>query len=340
MIAKITYDGIASSSVCDQYYNKLLVDTIVDGILELTDQTIGWAAERTVQVAKVRGTSFLRGKHSYQLTDDGLVVHPRTEQILTTPTTADTGGSRRVTSGIATLDGMMFGGLPEDSTTILIGPSGVGKTTFGLQFLSASTAAEPGLMLGFYEMPARIKLKASQVCKPLHDLLEDGSVQILWQSPGSDALDAYAERILAEVRRRGARRLFMDGLGALQKAPAAQSRMQHFLPALTNELRSLGVTTLYSFEAGNNTVATPSTVPFGDLSVVAENLLALRYVEKGARLHRLLSILKVRDSDFDPSFREFVLSDAGPQLMPSSQTAQGIMDCAGRAGSASVSTRI
>ena len=46
---------------------------------------------------------------------------------------------------------------------------------------------------------------------------------------------------------------------------------------------------------------------FGDtpLSVLAENLLLLRYVEYLGRLHRVVSVLQMRFSDFDPAIREF-----------------------------------
>jgi circadian clock protein KaiC len=207
---------------------------------------------------------------------------------------------------------------------MLVGPSGVGKTTFGLHFLTGSNQDEPGLMLGFYETPARVTAKAQQVCRPLVTLLDSGVVELLWQPPTSDSLDAYAERLLSAVRRRGVRRLFLDGLGAFQSAPAAEQRMRQFLPALTNELRALGVTTLYSLEAGN--VVGPATpIAFGDLSVLAENLVLLRYVESGVRLHRLISILKVRDSDFDPLLHEFVMTASGPEIAKSTLSAESIM---------------
>jgi circadian clock protein KaiC len=217
---------------------------------------------------------------------------------------------------------MLGGGLPSGSPTLLLGPSGVGKTTFGLQFLSQCSGSAPGLMLGFYETPARILAKAQQVCRPLVILLGTGAVEMLWQPPTDDSLDAYGERLLTAVRRRGVKRLFLDGLGALQSAPAAAERMRQYLPALTNELRIQGVTTLYSLEAAN--IVGPDTrTSFGDLSVLAENLVLLRYVEVHSRLHRLISILKVRDSDFDPFLHEFFLTDQGPAVNDAAASPRG-----------------
>ena len=324
--------GIALSADCtvflvassDRSSHSTPEHTMVDGILELSDQAIGWATERALQVTKIRGSDYLRGKHTYKITDDGIVVYPRTEALLAAPTSDDHSGIERISSGCAALDTMLGGGLPGGSPTMLVGPSGVGKTTFGLHFLSGCSKEEPGLMLGFYETPTRIKAKAQQVCRPLIPLLDDGVVHILWEPPIKDSLDAYAERLLTTIRQRRARRLFLDGLGALQSAPAGEQRVRQYLPALTNELRALGVTTIYSLEAGN--IIGPATpVSFGDLSVLAENLVLLRYVELGATLHRLISILKVRDSDFDPRLHEFVLTEDGPDIMDSTQSAEVIM---------------
>ena len=324
--------GIALSADCtvflvasaDRSDRSASEHTMVDGILELSDHAVGWASQRALQVTKTRGSSCLRGKHSYKITDEGIVAYPRIEALLAAPTCTDRAGTARVPSGCAELDAMLGGGLPAGSPTMIAGPSGVGKTTLGLQFLSRSTPDEPGLLFGFFETPARIRAKAQQVCLGLIPLADDGCVQILWEPPLSDSIDAYADRLLTAIHRHRIRRLFLDGLGALQDAPEGESRMRQYFPALTNELRALGVTTLYSFEAGN-IIAPAAPFSLGDLSMLAENLILLRYVELGATLHRLISILKVRDSAFDPRVHEFSLTSNGLDIIHSTQSAEAIM---------------
>lgn len=287
--------------------------TIVDGIVELSDRTIGWSSESTLQVVKLRGTDYLRGRHAYRITQDGLVVYPRIEALLAQPTRPDQGIVGTVPSGIDRLDAMLGGGLPAASTTLVLGPTGAGKTTFGLQFLSRCHAGEPGLLMGFHETPARLAAKAAEVCRPLRDLIASGAVEVLWQPPTGGILDAYGDRLLAAVRRRGVRRLFIDGLGAFQSAAGSPIRMGHFLTALTNELRVLGVTTVYTLEMPD-IIGLHIRASLGDLSVLSDNLVLLRYLERRSRLHRLISILKVRDNDFDPSLHGYVTSADGLRI--------------------------
>ena len=299
--------------------------TMVDGIIELTDQLMGWSAESYLQVVKLRGSAFLRGRHAFKITSDGIVVHPRIEALLARPSRPDQGGLGRVSSGVDQLDVMLGGGLPESSTSMVMGPSGTGKTTLGLQFLSRCIETEPGLLFGFYETPARLDAKIAQVCPSLRSLLDSGVVEVQWQPPTDDLLDAYGERLLRIVQQRKVRRLFIDGLGAIQEAAGASpGRIVKFLTALMNEMRVLGVTTLYTLEVPD--IMGPAIrSPIGDLSSLAENLLLLRFVEVRSRLYRLVSLLKVRDSDFDLTLHEYAISSQGLIIETSAESAERIM---------------
>jgi circadian clock protein KaiC len=299
--------------------------TMVDGIIELVDQLSGWATESSLQVLKFRGSNVLRGRHAFKITDDGIVVHPRIEALLARPSRPDPGGSAKKPSGVDQLDIMLGGGLPEASTTMLMGPSGTGKTTLGLQFLAKCSEAEPGLLFGFYETPPRLNAKIAAVCPALKSLNASGAVEIVWQPPTNDSLDAYGERLLWAVHRRKVRRLFIDGLGAFQQAAGNEpGRIGNFLTALMNEMRVLGVTTLYTLEVPDLMGPTIRT-PIGDLSSLAENLLMLRFIELRSRLYRLVSILKVRDSQFDPSLHEYHTTGQGLLIGASSESAERIM---------------
>ena len=299
--------------------------TMVDGIVELTDQLTGWSSASSLQIVKFRGSGFLRGRHAYKITNRGMVVHPRIEALLSRPSQPDFGGDGTVPSGLKQLDIMLGGGLPEASTTMVMGPSGTGKTTLGLNFLSDCSDAAPGLLFGFYETPRRLRAKAAAVSPSLSLLLDNGLVEIFWHPPTDDLLDAYGERLLEAVKRRGVKRLFIDGLGAFQHAAGGgAARISMFLTALMNELRVLGVTTLYTLEVPD--VMGPGIrTSIGDLSSLAENLILLRFVEVGSQLHRLISILKVRDSQFDQSLHEYRTSSQGLVIEPTSASAQAIM---------------
>jgi circadian clock protein KaiC len=284
--------------------------TMVDGLIELADEHYGWRSVRDLLVRKFRGSSYLRGRHSFRISERGLEVFPRTESMLAKPSREPLDCTSLSSTGVDTLDAMIGGGVPVGSTTLILGPTGSGKTTVGLQFLSAAPDGEAGLHFGFFESPARLLGKADSVGLKLRSLVDSGQVELAWQPPTEDLIDALAEQLLEAVRRRKVKRLVIDGLSAFRRLNVNPDRVPSFFAALINELRALNVTTFASLEV-SDLIGPISKAPVSDLSIIAENLILLRYVELRSRLYRLISVLKVRDGDCDPTLRELLIGSQG-----------------------------
>jgi circadian clock protein KaiC len=123
-------------------------------------------------------------------------------------------------------------------------------------------------------------------------------------------MDELAHRLIDAVRRRKVKRLFIDGLGGFLESATSPQRLSRFFSCLTNELRALGATTVFTMEVPE-IVGPVVKVPASGLSAMLENLIFLRFVERGSSLHRLVSVHKVRDSGHDPCMREFFITDRG-----------------------------
>jgi circadian clock protein KaiC len=284
--------------------------TMLDGILELTDMRYESRTERGLFVTKLRGSDYLPGRHPFRITPEGLVVYPRIEAAFRETTRPDEARAGKLSIGIERLDAMLGGGLPEATVTTLVGPTGIGKTILGLHFLSRSSAAEPGLHFGFYETPPRLLQKADRLGLGLGAVVDRGDIEILCQVMGENVQDALAYRLLDAITRRGVRRLFLDGLGGFIQSSVEPSRISRFCAVLTNELRARGVTTLFTWETGE-VISSGIHMPVMGISSLLESVIALRYLEHRSRIRRLVSIVKVRDSDFDPSLREFSITNRG-----------------------------
>jgi len=282
--------------------------TMVDGIIELTDQRYESRTERGLYVNKLRGSDYLPGRHPFRITSDGLVVYPRVETAFRVTTHPDKAQLGRVSTGVEDLDAMLGGGMPAATVTGVLGPSGIGKTTLGLHFACGSSAAEPGLFFGFYETPPRLLQQAARLGLDLEGTVNRGDVEILWQPQGEDLQDALAHRLLDGIGRRGVKRLFLDGLGGFIQASVEPERTSRFFAVFVNELRARGVTTLYTMET-RDVVGPGIRLPVDGISSLVESLIALRFLEYRSRARRLLSVVKVRGSGFDPALREFVITD-------------------------------
>jgi len=301
---------------------RAFVETIADGVIELGRVASELRTQRTIEVLKLRGSGYLEGKHMTDITSDGLVIHPRVEARLCARPSTTPEPPTRARFGMRRLDEMLKGGLVVGSATGVLGASGAGKTLLGLQFLrEGARRREPGLYFGFYEMPPRLLAKARGVGLPLDR--PRGAIELIWQPPLELTLDAVAERLLDAVDRRNVRRLFIDGADALRTAALFPKRLPRFLAALMNELRLRQVTTIVSNEIEIFAPFVSSSK--GNTSAAFDNLILLRYVELRSQLRRLLSIVKVHESDYDSSIREFSITSRGIVLSDTFESAEALL---------------
>jgi circadian clock protein KaiC len=286
---------------------------MVDGIIRLEHQRFGRRTERTLEIIKFRGGDFVGGAHPFRITDQGLVIYPRIEAIFSRPSVPDDYVLARTSTGVSGIDEMLSGGLLTATTTGLFGPTGIGKTTLGLQFISRSTAAEPGVFFTFFETPERLRTRAETMGLKLRQLEHRGDVEIIWRPQGEHILDELGHELIDAVRRRGTKRVFIDGYGGLAESVLDPERMTRYVSCLANEIRALGATTVVAIES-RNILGASMDLPSKGLSSLLEGLILMRYAEVEGQIRRLISITKIRDSDFDPSLREFSINPAGIEV--------------------------
>ena len=207
---------------------------------------------------------------------------------------------------------------------------GAGKTTAGLHFIvEGARRGEHGLIVTFHETPPRLTEKAEAVGLDLGSQVEAGRVRILWRPPLEVLLDAWGSEVLRLATEHRTQRLFIDAITDVERLSLFPQRLPLYLAAFTNELRARDITTLLAAEA-NGVVGAGLEIPLPAVSATVENILVLRYVELRSQLHRLVSVLKVRQSAYDTAIREFVITERGMQVADTFATAEAVLTGVGR----------
>ncbi len=288
--------------------------SIVDGHVILRDSNRPNGALRTLEVPKLRGSASLRGRHAFEITDNGLVAYPRLDVIFRPRASATETAFERRPFGVQAIDDMLNGGLSSASSTVVIGSPGTGKTLLGMQFLSeGARRGERGLVFHFYEGPTELTEKSERAGIQVRSFVESGMLHLSWRPPVGLLLDAVAQSLFEALEKSGATRLFIDGFDAFRTALDADDRLIVFFSALANELFYRGVTTIFSSET-ENVVGIVARLPTAGISAMAENLLMMRYEELHGRQHRILSVVKLRESGYENAVRELHISDDGFSL--------------------------
>lgn len=283
--------------------------TMVDGWIELGSEEEGSRSYRYLKVRKFRGSGFISGRHVAEISNQGFHVYPRLEAV-SGHEPAVCMREVRVSTGVRRLDELIEGGVPYSSTTAILGPSGVGKTTTGLAFICQSTREEPGLIFGFYEDEGRLRRRSESLGLNLGELLDSGVVELIHYPPTEVLIDKLAEHLLEAVDRRGVQRLFLDGVDGFMQATVTPHRIARFFSALTAALRARGVTTMLTLAIAE-IVGGKSAITASSISAVAENIILLRYAELESTLHRTIGIIKMRESGFSPHLHELYLGREG-----------------------------
>lgn len=286
--------------------------TMVDGLIELEEHLYEVRTERSIHVRKFRGASPISGKHSLRISDDGIRVYPRLEAQYRAPP-GDQPAPQSVSSGIDDLDRLITArGYPGESATIVIGSTGTGKTTSALHFVSRASAAEPAIYFGFFESPQRLRDKARSLGWSLDALEQRGHLVIDWHAPGEYIMDELGHRLIERVQQMQAKRVVIDGLSGLAQTTVHPHRLGRFFSCLINELRRQGATVLMTLET-RDAVDGAASLPIG-VSAFVDNLLYLQFAQHQGELKRLLTITKMRDSDFEAGIREVTIGPKGMQI--------------------------
>ena len=146
------------------------------------------------------------------------------------------------------LDDAIGGGIPGGDSTLVIGPSGVGKTLLALRFIAAGLARqERCLHISFQESETQVKEKAAAVGWDWHHVREDRLV-VRHIPPVELDLDEVGALIRDELARGDVKRVVVDSLAELAFAARETARLPAYIWALGGFVRAAGGTTIFTNE--------------------------------------------------------------------------------------------
>ena len=281
-----------------------------DGIVELARHTLTSRDERYFRVLKLRGSGYREGQHAFRIAAEGLRLYPR----LVSPSIPPTYEPRleRVLTGVGGLDAMVGGGLWSGSTTLLVGPTGSGKTTVGLQFaLEGVRRGEQCHYVHLQENPSQLRRAIDGLGTTAIDAIDRG-LSLHYESPVELQIDSIIVDIFERIRTGTVRRLVVDAIGDLAAAASDAQRLHDYLYALVQHFTVHNVTSLLTFEAG--TGITHNAEFEHRFSYVSDNVLQLG-MRGQDRVRRTLRVVKTRNSEHDPDVRELALSAGGARIV-------------------------
>ena len=296
------------------------VHSIVHGVVQLEERAPSYGAERRrLRISKYRGQSFRGGYHDFAIRTGGVVVYPR----LIAAEHRKAFQRTRNPSGLASLDGLLGGGIEQGSSTLVLGPAGTGKSTFVLQFIRAAVErGEKAALFVFDEELGLLFDRTRAMGFDLESLRASGALLIDQIDAAELSPGEFSHRVRARVDGAQARTVVIDSLNGFQSAMPEENALILHLHELLQYLNRQGATTFLT--VAQHGLVGDMKAPI-DITYLADTVILLRYFEALGKVRRAVSVIKKRTGYHEDTIREFRIGAGGLQLGAPLEAFQGVL---------------
>jgi circadian clock protein KaiC len=280
------------------------LQSIAHGVLRMeTLQREFGVIRRQLEIRKLRASAYREGFHDYVIRAGGLQFFPRLVAAEHSQQEVD---ADLLSSGIAELDGLLGGGLSRASSTLLLGPAGIGKSTLVTLYMAAAAArGERSVIFAFDEVTQSILVRCRGLGIPLEEHIKKDLVRVEPMDPAAVSPGEFVTRIRWEVEENNCRIIAIDSLNGLFQAMREEHAVAVQLHDLIAYLNQSGVAS-FMVLAQYGIIGSHMSVPV-DISYLADNVLLFRYFEAQGAVKQAISVVKRRSGPHERTIRELLM---------------------------------
>jgi len=284
----------------------LQLHSIAHGVISLEQIVSDFGSERRrLCVIKLRGVKYRGGYHDFTIQTGGLRVYPR----LVAMEHSRDYSSTPVSSGLDELDALLGGGLVPGTTTLLVGPAGIGKSTTATRCMVA--ALERGEKAAYFLFDERLHtllIRSAALGLDLAPYLESGQLEVRQIDPAELSPGEFADAVQYAVMQQGVGTIVIDSLNAYLHAMPSDTMLVLQMHELLSFLGQQGVVSLMILGQHGITGDLRTDV---DLSYLADTMMMLRFFEAHGEVRKSISVIKTRTTEHERTIREFKVGSGG-----------------------------
>ncbi|WP_255581019.1 ATPase domain-containing protein [Caballeronia sp. dw_276] len=300
--------------------SDLQLHSIAHGVVSL-DQLVHdyGGARRRLRVAKMRGLKFREGYHDFTLETGGIEVYPR---LIAAEHHADF-SSTPLSTGSDGLDALLGGGLIPGTNTLLIGPSGVGKTTTVVCCLMAALERGERCMYYLFDETLRtLLLRSKALGMDLTPYLDNDQLTLRQIDPAEMSPGQFTSEVREAVEEDGVRYVAIDSLNAYLQAMPGERYLLLQMHELLGYLNQRGVVTMLVL--GQHGIVGEVQTDI-DISYLSDSMILFRYFEHQGEVLTALAAVKSRGSAHERTIRQFRLAPGGIQVSEALRDFEGVL---------------
>jgi circadian clock protein KaiC len=296
------------------------VHSVAHGVTRLEELTPEYGAQRRrLRVLKYRGQSFRGGYHDFTIETGGVRVFPRL--------VASEYRARRksvvLSTDIEQLDKLMGGGVESGSSTLIIGPAGIGKSLLAFQFLAAAVKrGEHAALFAFDEELGLLLARSKAMGIDLENMRDNGDLVLAQVDAAEISPGEFADRVRKAVEKDNIRTVIIDSLNGYRNAMPQEDYLILHMHELLQYLNRVGAATFLTVAQQGMVGDMKSPV---EVTYLADTVVLLRYFEAFGEVRRAISVLKKRTGAHENTIREFSISNRGLTVGPVLEKFQGVL---------------
>jgi circadian clock protein KaiC len=266
-------------------------------------------ARRRLRVIKARGVAQEGGYHDLIITSGGMQVFPR----LGAYVERDGATYRLLTTPVAGLDRLLKGGLNTGTSCLIVGPSGVGKSSIASLYAAAvaRTGEHAGIFL-FDERPETYIRRSETLGIPLEEHVKSGLIDVRQLDPGNIAPGEFAQVVRRATLDQSSRVVIIDSvIGYFTAMGTADLFLSQLHELITYLGRRDVLLILCGAQEGFMSIGTQGAV---DVSYLSDTVIVLNFFEFQGEIRRALAVVKKKHGSHEKTIHELTFKDGAIEV--------------------------
>lgn len=213
----------------------------------------------------------------------------------------------RVSSGVAGIDELIDGGFLNNSTVLVSGGPGTGKTLLATQFLwEGLENGETCLYISTEELPSEIVHDAGNFGWDLD--ADSNQFEIHYINPSTRS-EYFRQDVEELVKDMSPDRIVIDSISVLGYYWEEDKNVRSNITALVHKLKEWGATTMITAEAPDD--GENSNTRHGIAEFVSDGVIKLDAKSMGSGMQRTLTVKKMRGTAIDGGIKDLEFTENG-----------------------------
>jgi circadian clock protein KaiC len=177
----------------------------------------------------------------------------------------------------------------------------------------------------FEEDPGAYIQRAVNLGFPLDKMIAEGKLEVVYVKPIDLSVDETLQAIRQRIERLDATRVVIDSMSGFEVAlaPTFQDDFREAFYRLLRALTSMKITVMSTVEVVESSDYL-RFAPF-NISFLADDIIAMRYIELHGELKKVLAVVKMRSSAHSTELRQYELTDHGMKIGDTLREYRGII---------------